>query len=508
MGVTFINRPATKGPDTEPEDLATKAAAKTSGKGNEPAKVTPKKLRNDLLPEVMVKTVPISELVSARHPVRKPSKNQLARVARSIRSVGFCNPPLIYKDGEIIDGHIRVEAAKFLGLKEIPCIIAEDLSEEEIIIVRIAVNRIQERGEWDEQALKLELAFLLEFEPDLTVTGFDAPEIDRILVLDDLGPDETDPLDKLGNLPAPDAVAVTRTGDLWHLGGHLVLCGNARSIDDVLAILGDRTAAAVFTDHPFNLSVQKDISVGAGKFAEFAEASGEMSAAEYEDFLTITTGNMAKALKPGGVLFLCIDWRHAEVLMRVLRILGLELVNLCVWAKNKPGMGSLYRSQHELLLVAKRPGAPHLNNVKLGIHGRNRSNVWRYAGATGGRKSEEDDFSVHPTVKPVRLVRDALLDVTAMGEVVLDPFLGSGTTVLAAELSKRVCAGIEISPAYVDVAIARWETLTGLAAIHQETGLTFAELRHVRGMSDGTGGAGDAPRINAADAGTAIEEDF
>jgi DNA modification methylase len=230
-----------------------------------------------------------------------------------------------------------------------------------------------------------------------------------------------------------------------------------------------------------------------------------MTDAKYEDFLTITTGKMAKALKPGGILFLCIDWRHAEVLMRVLRTLGLELINQCVWGKDKAGMGSLYRSQYELVLVAKRPGAPHLNNVQLGVHGRNRSNLWRYAGATGGRKSEEDDFSLHPTVKPVRLVRDAILDVTAMGEVVLDPFLGSGTTILAAELSHRVCVGLEISPAYVDVAIGRWEKLTGLKAIHHGTGLTFAELRAARGQAEVEG---RAVRAAPAKPGTASEEDF
>jgi len=226
--------------------------------------------------------------------------------------------------------------------------------------------------------------------------------------------------------------------------------------------------------------VSGHIRVGSGKFAEFAEASGEMTHVEYEDFLTITTSNMATALKPGGVLFLCIDWRHAEVLMRVVRTCGLDLLNMCVWGKERPGMGSLYRSQHELVLVAERPGASHRNNIQLGKHGRNRSNLWRYAGATGGRKAEQDDFSLHPTVKPVRLVRDAILDVTAMGEVVLDPFLGSGTTVLAAELSRRVCVGTEISPAYVDVAVRRWEKMTGLAAVHAFTGNTFAEMEENR----------------------------
>ena len=414
MGITFINKPTGKGSDIDLKDAVTKAADAIDAKKVEPVAIAKKKLRNDLLPEFKVETRKLSTLTTAKHPVRKSSKRQIARVASSIRAMGFRDPALITKDGEIIDGHIRVEAARRLGLEEIPCIIVEDLSEEEIRILRIALNRIQERGEWDENALKLEMTYLLEFEPDLTVTGFDAPEIDRLVVLDDDASGGADPLDRLAGLPDPNETAVARPGDLYHLGAHRVLCGNARSMEDIRRVLVDRELSAVWTDHPFNLSIKKDISVGAGKFAEFAEGSGEMSDTDYEDFLTVTTGNMAKALKPGGVLFLCIDWRHAEVLMRVLRTLGLQLINTCVWAKDKAGMGSLYRSQHELVLVAKRPGAPHLNNVKLGIHGRNRSNVWRYAGATGGRKSEEDDFSLHPTVKPVRMVRVALLDVTAM----------------------------------------------------------------------------------------------
>lgn len=483
MVVNFITKPTAKNPNTETECAAKTAGTQTSGKGAEPAKTASKKLRNDLLPKLTLETVPISHLVSARHPVRKTSNSQIARVARIIRSVGFRDPPLIGKDREIIDGHIRVEAARSLGLKEILCIIAEDLSDEEVRLLRIAVNRIQERGEWDEPALKLELAYLLEFEPDLTVTGFEAPEIDRLIVLDDVDTDEANPLDTLSDLPGPDAQAITRPGDLYHLGAHRVLCGNARNVEDICRATAGLEPSVVFTDHPYNLSIKKDITVGAAKFSEFAEGSGEMSDTAYEDFLKVTTGNMAKALKQGGVLFLCIDWRHVEVLLRVVRTLGLELINTCVWAKDKPGMGSLYRSQHELVLVAKRPGAPHLNNVKLGTHGRNRSNLWRYAGATGGQKSEADDFSLHPTVKPVCLVRDALLDVTAMGDLVLDPFLGSGTTVLAAELAKRVCAGIEISPAYVDVVVGRWEKMTGLEAIHEETGLTFAELTQSRALS-------------------------
>jgi DNA modification methylase len=503
MGVTFINKPG--GPAPCAGDATLSEMAVVSAKNGDTPAQPAATLRNDLLPCITVEMVPLNTLVVAHNPVRKLRTAQVARTARSIRRLGFRDPVLIGKEGEIIDGHTRVEAARRLGLEKVPCIIAEDLSPDEIRLLRIALNRVQERGEWDERALKLELAYLLEFEPDLTVTGFEAPEIDRLLVLDDSGDDEADPLDNLEDLPEAGATAVTRPGDIWRLGPHRVLCGNARNMADILQVIEGRPPAAVFTDHPYNLKVSGHVTVGKGKFAEFAEASGEMSEAEYEDFLRVTTANMSKALKPGGVLYLCIDWRHAEVLMRVLRSVGLDLINTCVWAKDKPGMGSLYRSQHELVLVAKRPGAPHLNNVQLGVHGRNRSNVWHYAGATGGRKAQEDDFSLHPTVKPVRLVRDALLDVTAMGELVLDPFLGSGTTVLAAELSRRVCAGIEISPAYLDVVIGRWERLTGLDAVHIDTGLTFAALRGVRrsGVQPGrdldvaTGGVGKP-----------IEEDF
>lgn len=482
MGIITTYKKSTNELDKDPEEQAAKSVVASEAGETVPQAVTPKKLRNDLLPEFKVEKRKLSTLVPAKHRVRKSSKHQIARVARSIRSVGFRDPPLIGKEGEIVDGHIRVEATKSLGLSEIPCVVVEDLSEEEIRLLRIALNRIQERGDWDEPALKLEMAFLVEFEPDLTITGFEAPEVDCLIVLDDVQPEDEDPLDKLADLPDPDAQAVTRPGDLYHLGDHHLLCGNARQPDDIARVLAGSELSAVFTDPPYNLSIKKDISVGAGKFAEFAEGSGEMSDDAYEELLTVTTENMMKAVKKGGILFLCIDWRHAEVLMRVVRNVGLELINTCVWAKDKPGMGSLYRSQHEFVLVAKRPGASHLNNVKLGIYGRNRTNLWQYAGATGGRKSDEDDFSLHPTVKPVRMVRDALLDVTAMGEVVLDPFLGSGTTLLAAELSKRVCTGIEISPAYVDVAIGRWETLTGLEAVHEKTGLSFAELRQSRSL--------------------------
>lgn len=481
MPLTIINMPASAAgalvqtaPDT-PETLSDGMTPNEQRTGP--------KARNDLVPEFNVGMVLLSTLVSAINPVRKVSERQVARVARSIQRFGFYVPPILGEDLEIIDGHTRVEAARLLGLKEIPCIRTHDMSSEDVRLLRVALNRIQECGEWDEQALKLEFAFLLEFEVDLSVTGFDPPEIDRILVLEEGDIGDKNPLDQIGMLPSPSARAITRPGDLWLLGRNRVLCGNARSAADINAVADGLTVSAVFTDHPYNVPVNGHVRVGSGKFEEFAEASGEMSEAEYEDFLSVTLGIMAAMVKPGGILFLCIDWRHSEVMARTVRLLGLELINICVWGKDQPGMGSLYRSQHEFILVAKRPGAAHLNNVQLGGFGRNRSNLWRYAGATGGRKSAEDDFSLHPTVKPVYMVRDAILDVTAIGDVVLDPFLGSGTTVLAAELAHRVCVGVEVSPAYVDVAVRRWERLTGLQAIHAHSGLSFAEVRSQRELA-------------------------
>lgn len=435
--------------------------------------------RNDLRPDLKVSDTTISQIIPGKQQIHEASERQVTRIMRSIEAFGLRDLPLLDASLEVIDGHSIVEAAKRLGLKKIKCVIADDLTELEVRTLRIALNKCQERGEWDLLTLKSEFVFLEEFGVDLTVTGFEVSEIDKVLVLDD-GVFDENASDKLDQVPALTDEAVTRPGDLWCLGDHRIFCGNARSGADLKALIGGQPVSAVFTDHPFNVPISGHVTVDQGKHPEFAEASGEMSDAEYEDFLKITTGNMADVTKPGGVLFLCIDWRHAEVLMRVVRGLGLELLNMAVWAKHQPGMGSLYRSQHEFVLVAKRPGAPHQNNIQLGKHGRNRSNLWRYAGASGGKKSAMDDFSVHPTVKPVKLVRDAIMDVTSIGDIVHDPFLGSGSTLIAAELSKRICLGVEISPAYVDVAITRWQDMTGFEATHAESGLSFEAVKAER----------------------------
>jgi DNA modification methylase len=233
------------------------------------------------------------------------------------------------------------------------------------------------------------------------------------------------------------------------------------------------------------VKISGHVRTSSSKYPEFAEASGEMTTKEFADFLTETFGSALAFVAEGGLIYCFMDWRHVDEVREAFRRLSLEQINLAVWVKPNGGMGSLYRSRHELIFVAKRKGEAHRNNIELGKHGRYRTNVWEYGGASGGTKSEEDDFSVHPTVKPVRLLQEVMLDVTAVGECVLDPFLGSGSTLLAAERVARVCLGLEISPAYVDVTIARWEKMTGKEAIHADTGLTFSQVQEQRNTEPG-----------------------
>ena len=477
------------------------------------AQSTGSKGRNDLLPDLTIQQVQIANLRSAKHPVRKQSNRQVAKVERSIRGSGFVVPVILGKDDEILDGHSRVEAARRLGMSSVPCVRIDHLDSRAQRALRIALNKIQETGEWDERALRFELAYQLEFGTDLTVLGFEAPEIDSLLEITPAPGDQVDPIDEIGALPELTSSTVTQSGDLWRLGDHIIWCGNARDVDTSRHLFSGNTASLTFSDPPYNVRVNGHIRTGTSHFAEFAEASGEMTPEEFTAFLGSYLALAKKVTEPGALIYSFMDWRHMSEMLAAMAAAGLELINLCFWGKPNGGMGSFYRSRHELVFVARHPGASHMNNVALGSHGRYRTNVWEYAGATGGRADEADDFSLHPTVKPVRLVEDAILDSTVAGATVFDPFLGSGTTLLAAERTQRRCVGIEIFPAYVDVAIRRWETLTGLEAVHEASGQTFAvraehsiqncnaEMREAV-PSHGPAGSGTAP--NMADGG----EDF
>ncbi len=442
--------------------------------------------RNDPYPTLRLVEKPIVDLTRAPRRVRRADKAQKKRVLRSIERYGNVAPILVTGDGVVIDGHTRLDAAIELGAKTVPCIEIDHLSPSEIRQLRIALNKIQERGVWDEDALRLEFQDFLEIDVDLEILGFDAVEIDSILEIGS-GADSAEP-DPEDSITEHDGPLVTRPGDLWWLDSHRILCGNARSEDDLRRLCDDERAQMLFTDPPYNVPITGHVRGTAGGYREFAEASGEMSEEEFANFLTTALTNATNVLDPGSVACVFMDWRHMQEMLIALRQAMLRLINLCIWVKPNGGMGSLYRSRHELVFVAVAGNARHRNNVELGKHGRYRTNVWEYAGATGGSASAEDNFDVHPTVKPVALVADAILDLTAAGDVVLDPFLGSGTTLLAAERTRRRCLGLEIDPAYVDVAIRRWQEMTGGAAIHVASGRRFDDL-----AADSAGGAPSVP---------------
>ena len=416
----------------------------------------------------------ILELTPYERNARTHSKQQIRKIAESIRAFGFTNPVLIDSSSTIVAGHGRVQAAKLLGMVEVPTILLESLTKAQIQAYIIADNRLAEDAGWDEGILKIELQnLILENQVDISLTGFEIGEVDFIV---NGAAVEDDPADEL---PQEPAEIITQPGDLWLLGEHRLLCGDARNENCFAELMQDRRAGVVFTDPPYNVVIDGHVG-GNGKthHAKFAMASGEMSVAEFTAFLEASLGQLAKWSKSGSVHFVAMDWRHMSELLAAGGRVYDSLLNLCVWAKNNGGMGSFYRSKFELFFVFKSGKAPHQNNVQLGKYGRYRTNVWNYPGANSLSRSgsEGNLLAMHPTVKPVALIADALLDCSAPGDIVLDSFLGAGSTLLAAQRIGRICYGMEIEPRYVDLAIRRWQAHTGGQAIHSLTGETFSRV--------------------------------
>jgi DNA modification methylase len=411
---------------------------------------------------------------------RRHSKKQLQQIAKSISIFGFNVPILVDREGNVIAGHGRLLACRELGIDEVPTVCLDHLTPAQVRAFRIADNKLTENATWDERLLAEQLWDLslsgLDF--DIEVTGFEMGEIDLLIhSLEGTPTAGSDPADILPEVSA--APPVSKLGDWWLLGRHRVLCGSALDPEAFTALMGEDRAAMVFTDPPYNVPIEGHASgLGAIHHRPFPMAAGEMDPAEYTAFLGQTCCNLTAFSTGGSLHYLCIDWRHLEELLAAGRETYGEFKNVCVWVKDNAGMGSLYRSQHELVLVFKQRGGTHRNNVQLGQFGRNRSNVWCYPGANSfARHGEEGNLlALHPTVKPVALVADAILDCSARGEIVLDAFLGSGTTVIAAERTGRRCCALELDPGYVDTAIRRWQTLTGDQARHAATGRSFDDL--------------------------------
>ena len=364
-----------------------------------------------------------------------------------------------------------------------PTICIDHLTEDQKKAFMIADNRLTENSRWDDKLLAQQLHDLslhdLDFE--LETTGFEIAEIDlRIENLTETPEDnQNDPPDNIP--PFHSGPSTSRVGDLWLCGRHRIYCGDALRPTTYSSLLGRNLAAVIFTDPPYNVPIIGHAS-GLGKIRhrEFAMACGEMDEAAFKNFLATSLGLAAHHSKVGAIHFVCMDWRHIRELLTAARPIYSELKNVCVWVKHNAGMGSFYRSQHELVFVFKYGDSRHRNNVALGRFGRHRSNVWTYRGANSlGRETEEGNLlAFHPTAKPIAMVADAILDCSARGDVVIDPFLGSGTTLLAAERTGRCCRGIEIDPIYVDVVIRRWQNLTGENARHAVTGKTFTDLEN------------------------------
>ncbi len=383
---------------------------------------------------------------------RKHTRAQVRALAKSIEAFGFNAPILIDRNRQIVAGHCRFEAAKLLGLAQVPVIFLDHLTETQAKAYRLADNKLTDRSSWDDAKVAAQLKELSELvlDFDIEAIGFELPELDvRIQSLDNS--DATDNADEFDAATGP---AVSVPGDLWLLGPHRLYCGNALDPTAYATLMEAEKAAAVFTDMPYNLKIDGHVS-GNGKVThrEFPMASGEMTKREFVEFLTTSMRLMCAHTAPGSLIYSCMDWRHVGEMLAAGDSSGCELLNLCVWAKSNGGMGALYRSRHELVFVFKNGKQAHVNNIQLGRFGRNRSNVWNYPGFNGfRRKGAEDASNVHPTVKPVALVADAILDATKRNDIVLDSYLGSGTTILAAERTGRRCFGIEIDPIYVDTA--------------------------------------------------------
>ncbi|MCW5680007.1 MAG: site-specific DNA-methyltransferase [Xanthobacteraceae bacterium] len=417
---------------------------------------------------------PVSKLTRLPNSPRVHSIRQIKLLKRSIELFGFVNPILIDTKCRVIAGWGRVLAAQALQLREVPTLRIHHLNEDELRAYVIADNRLADKGGWDRELLALELQGLNEIGFDIEAIGFENAELDIILeeAKEARGGDSAE--DRLFEISNS---VITQPNDLWSCGRHKLLCGDAREAEAYKRILGSDKAALVITDPPYNVQIKGNVSgLGRHQHAEFAMASGEMTSTEFSSFLSAAIEKLIAYSEDGSVHFIFMDWRHIQEMMLVGQQHYSKLLNLCVWCKTNAGMGSFYRSQHELVFAWHAGNAAYRNNIELGRHGRSRSNVWTYAGVNTFKKDRDQELSMHPTVKPIALIADAIKDCSVRDSIILDPFVGSGTTLIAAEQTGRIACGIEIDPRYVDVAIRRWQAYTGKMAIHVETGRTFEEI--------------------------------
>lgn len=394
-------------------------------------------------------------------------KKQVTKIVNSINEFGFINPILLDENLEIIAGHARVMAAKEIGMLQVPAIILSHMNESQKRAYLIADNKLTELGKWDLELLNIEFTNLsaLDLDFDLEITGFETTEIDLIIggsTVESKPQEDATPV-------LSESDQVCKRGDIWQLGEHYLICEDSVQLQTYKSLMGDKLAQMVLTDPPYNVKVRNIGSMGKIKHDEFAMASGEMSREQFTEFLTTIMQNLKAFSADGSLHYLFMDWRHFLEMGTAGDQVYDELKNICTWVKSSGGMGSLYRSQHEFCFIYKNGKAPHINNVELGANGRYRTNVWDYAGANSFGEGKEN-LKWHPTSKPVAMLKDAILDVTKRKDIVLDAFLGSGSTLIACEQTGRICYGIELEEKYCNVIIKRWQDLTGKKAVKIDGG--------------------------------------
>lgn len=421
--------------------------------------------------EIKVTYVDLNSLKTYQNNPKDHPQKQVHQIADSIKKFGFNNPILIDENNEIIAGHGRYMAAQQLQMETVPVIRLTHLDETQKRVYRLADNKISENGGWNKELLAMEISDLEQiYVDDIKITGFEQVELNNLIV----APTPDKKLNKIEFIPEDEIV--TQPGDIWQLGRHKIICANSLDEESFARLLSDKRADMVIQDPPYNVKISGHVC-GCGNIHhdEFAMASGEMSPEEFTKFLTDNFTLCQKYSNDGAMQYNFMDWRHITEVKTALDSVFGNFINLCIWAKTSGDMGSLYRSQHELCFVYKNGDAPNVNNIQLGKYGRYRTNVWNYAGvnAFGGHR---DDLKMHPTVKPVEMIRDAILDVTNLHDTVLDSFLGSGSTLIACEQIERTCLGIELEPKYIDTTIRRFQKLFGTDAVNISNGKTYNEL--------------------------------
>lgn len=431
-------------------------------------------------PELQIRQVPVTSLRPPARTARKYPAKHLARVGASIQQRGFIVPIIVDDAMGIVCGMARYLVAKEIKLPTVPVIAIGHLTSDQLRAFRIADNKLAEGGEWDLPELAIELSdLMLSDDIEIDLTGFSTVEIDSIV----LGSEKPGSVSESEEVEEPDETpAISRVGDVYLIGKHRLVCGDAREPSVYKRLMGGELARCIFADFPYNVNISNNVSgLGRVKHDEFVMASGEMSRSEFIRFLSDVMAQLVAFSMPGSIHFGCMDWRHQLEMMQAGETTYAALKNLLVWVKNNAALGTFYRSQHELIYAWKSGKAAHLNNFGLGESGRYRTNVLEYPGCNTFRKGRKEDLEAHSTVKPTALVADLIRDVTNPGDIVLDPCVGSGTTILAAERTGRRARCIELDPKYVDVAIRRCAARLRLDAIHEETGLTFEALALERG---------------------------